>query len=213
MSGQMAAIDLSDPKSFEDLMLRVRSGDEHAASELVQWFEPLVRRELRIKMTDRRMAQLFDSVDVCQSIWSSFFVRVAAGQYDLDTPQQLAKLLSAMAKNKLASQARWHHAGKRDVDRMEHNPPELASVPDVHENPSVRLSAKELFAKIQESLSEEERRMSELRSDGLTWDAVAKTLGGTAQARRMQMDRAAERVIGLLGLDEQYAAVNAHADR
>ncbi len=203
---------MSDHKAFEDFIGRIRAGDEEAAEELVSAFEPLVRRELRIKMTDRRMAQLFDSVDVCQSIWSSFFVRVAAGQYDLQSPERLAKLLSSMAKNKLASQARRHHAEKRDVDRMDHNCKELAVFPDQRENPSVWLQAKELYQKIQESMSEEERTMSELRRAGLTWEAVAKNLGGTAQARRMQFDRAADRVISLLGLNEQDADVNAHSD-
>ena len=116
----LAAKSVSDQKTFEDFIRRVREGDEQATEELVQLYEPLVRRELRIKMTDRRMSQLFDTVDVCQSIWSSFFVRVAAGQYDLESPQHLAKLLSSMAKNKLASQARRQHALKRDVDRILH---------------------------------------------------------------------------------------------
>jgi len=198
----MAARNVSDQQTFEDFIRRVRSGDEEAAQELVQLFEPLVRRELRIKMTDRRMSQIFDSDDVCQSIWSSFFVRIAAGQYDLDSPLHLAKLLSSMAKNKLATQARRHHAEKRDVDRIDQSRPELANVPDEHENPSVCLMGKELYAKIQENLSEDERKMSELRRDGLTWEAVARTLGGTSQARRMQLDRAAERIIGLLGMNE-----------
>lgn len=193
---------MSDQKSFEEFICRVRAGDEQAAEELVQMYEPLVRRELRIKMTDRRMSQLFDTVDVCQSIWSSFFSRVAAGQYDLGSPQHLAKLLSSMAKNKLASQARRQHAQKRDVNRIDDTCLELSKLPDRQESPSVCLTVKELFATIQVSLSEDERRVSELRREGLTWEAVADTLGGTAQARRMQMDRAAERVIGQLRLDE-----------
>jgi DNA-directed RNA polymerase specialized sigma24 family protein len=198
----MAVRNVSDQQTFEDIIRRTRAGDEEAAREIVQLFEPLVRRELRIKMTDRRMSQIFDSVDVCQSIWSSFFVRVVAGQYDLDSPQHLAKLLSSMAKNKLASQARRQYAGKRDVSRIEYNRPDLADMPDAHESPSVSLKAKELLAKIQENLSDEELKMSELRRDGLTWEAVAETLGGTAQSRRMQLDRAADRVIGQLGLNE-----------
>ena len=123
---------LSDQKMFEDFVRRVRAGDEQAAEELVQLYEPLIRRELRIKMTDRRMSQLFDTVEICQSIWSSFFVRVAAGQYDLESPQHLAKLLSTMAKNKLAFQARMQHAKKRDVNRIDPNRPELAKLPDEH---------------------------------------------------------------------------------
>ncbi len=100
------SFDEIEKKAFDDLVLRVRVGDDQAAEELVRLYEPLVRRELRIRMTNRRLAKLFDSVDICQSIWSSFFVRVVAGQYDLDSPQHLARLLISMVRNKLASQAR-----------------------------------------------------------------------------------------------------------
>ncbi len=61
-----------ETKTFDDLVRRIRSGDEQAAEEIVRLYEPLVRRELRIRMTDRRLSKLFDSVDICQSIWSSF---------------------------------------------------------------------------------------------------------------------------------------------
>ena len=40
---------------------------------------------------------------------------------------------------------------------------------------------------------------------GLAWDEVARQLGGTAQARRMQLARAAERVARELGLDDGAA--------
>ena len=37
---------------------------------------------------------------------ASFFVMAATGQYDLESPEELAKLLMSMARNKLASLAR-----------------------------------------------------------------------------------------------------------
>ncbi len=64
-----------ETETFDDLVRRIRAGNEQAAEEIVRLYEPLVRRELRIRMTDRRLAKRFDSVDICQSIWSSFFVR------------------------------------------------------------------------------------------------------------------------------------------
>ncbi len=149
----LAAKSVSDQEKFKAFICRVRAGDEKAAEELVEMYEPLVRRELRIKMTDRRMARLFETVDVCQSIWSSFFVRVAAGQYDLESPQQLAKLLLAIAKNKLASQARKNHAQKRDVSRLSSTQQELTRLPDEQESPSASVTMGELFAKIQGCLS------------------------------------------------------------
>jgi len=193
---------MSEEGIFVDLIRRIRAGDESAAAELVHNYEPLVRREVRVNLTDSRMIRLFDSIDICQSIWSSFFMRAAAGQYELDSPQHLASLLVAMAKNKLASQARLYRNQKRDVGRIDSNSFALQSASDNHPSPSDCVSANELYTLLNENLTDEERQVAELRRGGLSWKEVAETLGGTAQARRMQLDRAADRVIVQLGLEE-----------
>jgi hypothetical protein len=41
-----------------------------------------------------------------------------------------------------------------------------------------------------------------MRSQGLSWEEVAAALGGTAEARRKQLARAVDRVVGEMGLDE-----------
>ena len=91
---------MSEPNTFTDFIRRVRAGDAQAAAELVRRYEPLIRREVRLRLEDRRLARAFDSMDVCQSVLASFFVRTAAGQYDLEEPGQLVKLLARMARNK-----------------------------------------------------------------------------------------------------------------
>ena len=48
-----------------------------------------------------RLRRVLDSVDVCQSVLANFFVRVAAGQFDLDQPEQLLRLLATMARNRI----------------------------------------------------------------------------------------------------------------
>lgn len=189
-----------EKKAFDDLVLRVRVGDDQAAEELVRLYEPLVRRELRIRMTSRRLAKLFDSVDICQSVWSSFFVRVVAGQYDLDSPQHLARLLISMVRNKLASHARRGYSLKRSIDRIDEDPRDMSLLQDAQDSPSVQIAVKELTVKIEQHLTIEERQIAKLRRDGLSWEAIARSLGRTAQACRMQLDRAADRVIEHLGL-------------
>src|SRR3989442_11144114 len=97
---------MSDAPSFQGLIARVRAGDAEAARELVQRYEPAIRRAVRFRLADSRLARLFDSMDICQSVLASFFVRAAAGQYDLEQPEQLLGLLAAMARKKLALHAR-----------------------------------------------------------------------------------------------------------
>jgi RNA polymerase sigma-70 factor (ECF subfamily) len=196
---------MSAPQDFSQLMAQVRAGNEEAAAELVRRYEPLIRREVRLRLEDRRLARVFDSMDVCQSVLATFFVRAAAGQYDLDEPGQLVRLLVTIARNKLASAARQQHRQRRDQRRVA-GAAALDQVAEGAPAPSRVAVGKELLAQVLDRLSDEERRIVELRGQGLPWDEVARQLGGTAQARRMQMSRATERVARELGLDESGPA-------
>jgi RNA polymerase sigma-70 factor (ECF subfamily) len=192
---------MSEPPPFADFLRRIRAGDEQAAAELVRQYEPLIRREVRLQIADRRLGRLFDSLDVCQSVLASFFVRTAAGQYDLDRPEQVLKLLATMARNKLASAARREHRQRRDHRRGAAGSAGLDQVADDSPGPSQLVAGKELLERFRAALSEEERQVAELRREGLAWADVAARLGGTAQGRRMQLVRAVERVARELGLD------------
>ena len=77
---------MSNSTTFATFMRRIRSGDGSAAEELVRHYEPIIRREVRLRLEDRRLYRVFDSMDVCQSVLGSFFLRAAAGQYDLERP-------------------------------------------------------------------------------------------------------------------------------
>jgi RNA polymerase sigma-70 factor (ECF subfamily) len=83
--------------AFEDLIRRVRAGDTDAATALVRQYESAVRVAVRARLFDPDMGRQFDSMDICQSVLKSFFVRVAAGQFELHTPSQLVALLTKMA--------------------------------------------------------------------------------------------------------------------
>src|SRR5882672_7102445 len=97
---------MCDESVFADLLKRVRGGDSDAASELVRIYESAIRVAVRTRLSDPELRRQFDSMDVCQSVLASFFLRAAAGQYDLHDPEQLVALLTQMARNKLAMHAR-----------------------------------------------------------------------------------------------------------
>ncbi len=104
--------------SFRDLIRRVRSGDDAAAWDVVQRYESAIRRAARIRLADSRLRRLFDSVDICQSVFASFFFRAALGQYELESPEQLLKLLVNMTRKKFVNRVREEHAAKRDCRRL-----------------------------------------------------------------------------------------------
>ena len=192
---------MPEPSPFADLVRRVRAGDDAAATELVRTYEPLVRREVRLRLSDRRLERVFDSMDVCQSVLKSFFVRTAAGQYDLEDPAQLVRLLERMARNKLADAARRENRQKRDHRRAGADGEVLAGVAGDDPSPSRMAAGRELLGQVRVRLTADEQQLADLRAEGLTWEEIAARVGGTAQARRVQFGRAIDRVAADLGLD------------
>jgi RNA polymerase sigma factor (sigma-70 family) len=193
-----------DDSEYLEFIKRVRGGDERAAEELVRRYEPEIRLEVRtwLRMRDARLRRVFDSMDICQSVLASFFVRAAIGEYDLDEPRQLVYLLIGMARNKLADRVKHHQRQRRDVRRIEGLEPGELHAGATNETPSQLAAGRELLQMFRERLSEEERRLAELRSQGLDWAGVATELGGTPEGRRKQLARAITRVEQELGLDQ-----------
>jgi RNA polymerase sigma-70 factor (ECF subfamily) len=187
--------------SFTELIGRVRAGDQQAAADLVAQYEPVIRRVIRLRLTDRRLRSTLDSMDICQSVLASFFLRAASGEYDLEQPEQLQKLLLAMARKKLAFQARKQYAQRRDRRRLEIAPdPQAFVAPSC--TPSRQLAARELLQEVHKRLSDQERQMVAWRNEGLAWTDIAERLNGTPEALRKQLARALDRVAADLGIDE-----------
>lgn len=194
---------MSQPCTFAEFVRRIRAGDEAAAAELVRQYEPLIRREVRLRLENGRLGQVLESLDICQSVLASFFVRTAAGQFELDCPEQLLKLLVRMARNKLASAARYQHRLRRDQRRLTAGGSAvLAHVAAAGPSPSDLVACRELLQRLLAVLSPDEKRLAELRGQGLAWADIAQEVGGTPQARRVQLARAVGRAARQLGLDE-----------
>jgi RNA polymerase sigma-70 factor (ECF subfamily) len=188
--------------TFDELIRRVRSGDQDAAAELVRRYEPAIRRAVRFRLSDARLGSLLDSMDICQSVLASFFIRAASGQYELETPGQLLRLLTAMARNKLNSQARKQYTQRRDGRRVTSGGEDEGRFVAKGESPSVEVAARDLLQEVHRRLSSDERRLLELRNQGHDWAAIAAELGTGAEALRRRLSRALGRVAEELGLDE-----------
>jgi RNA polymerase sigma-70 factor (ECF subfamily) len=187
--------------SFAEFIRRVRAGDERAARELVERYEPAIRCAVRVRLRDPHLRRLIESVDICQSVFASFFVRTALGQYDLESPDQLLRLLATIARNKLAHQARRERAGCRDPRRVDPGAA-LDNCPAEDSSPSRQVADRELVLEAQRRLTPEERALLERREQGQSWAEIAAELGGSPEALRKSLARAVARVTRQLGLDE-----------
>jgi RNA polymerase sigma-70 factor (ECF subfamily) len=193
---------MSEGNTFRDLIARVRAGDEEAAREIVRTYEPTIRRTVRIRLADPRLRRLLDSTDICQSVFGSFFVRAALGQYDLDDPQQLLRLLVDMSRKKLINHERRERAARRDIQRTQGGAALEFGVPAPDATPSQEVAARELLQEVRKRLSPDERRLAEQRAAGRDWAGIAADEGGTPESLRKKLGRAVDRVVQELGLDE-----------
>jgi RNA polymerase sigma-70 factor (ECF subfamily) len=187
--------------TFQEFIRRIRAGDEAAAAELVRTYEPAIRRAARVRLVDSRLQRLFDSMDISQSVFGSFFVRAALGQYELQKPEQLLRLLVAMSRKKLVDHIREQGAARRDLRRDVGSAP-IQDLPAAADDPSQQAAARELLHEFRKRLSEEEAKVADRRAGGLSWEQIAAELGGTADARRKELTRALNRIARELGQDD-----------
>ena len=190
---------MTDDEAFRDLIRRVRAGDQAAAADLVRRYEPEIRRVVRLRLGDSRLNRVLDSIDVCQSVLGNVFVRIAAGQYDLDDPGQLLRLLATMARNKVIDHAR--KPANRPVPITDSA---LDGRPDRgRERPDQAAEGRELLAEVRRRLTDDERRVFDLRRAGADWAGIAAAVGGGPDAARKRYERAMDRVTRELGIGEE----------
>jgi RNA polymerase sigma-70 factor (ECF subfamily) len=186
---------VTDEPSFEQLMAELRAGDQQAAERIAREYGRLIQIMVRARLSDHRLRRVFDSVDVCQSVMASFFLRTAAGQYDLQTPAQLVALLTAMARHKLRSRVRKLTARRRDI-RQQVDDVNLDTVLDGRAHmPCRQVELRELLELFHASLSDDERLIVEMRRGGASWDEVALRADTTPEAARKRLNRATSRFL------------------
>ncbi len=107
--------------AFPELLARLRSGDQDAARQVFQRFASRLVGLARARL-DARLRAKVDPEDVMQSVLKSFFVRTAAGQFDLADWDGLWSLLTVITLRKCGHKVEHFQAACRDVRREEPPP-------------------------------------------------------------------------------------------
>ena len=106
----------SDP-SFDDLMARLRAGQDDAATQVFSHFASrliaLARRRLGPQLRQKE-----DPEDVLQSVFRSFFLRNAEGEFgEFESWDNLWAMLVVLTLRKCGRRIDHFHAASRDVER------------------------------------------------------------------------------------------------
>lgn len=203
---------MSPDESYRNLIAGLRAGDADAAEKLVRRYEDQIRRVIRVRLGPQ-LRRAVDSVDVCQSVLAKFFVCAAAGQFDLQRPDQLIRVLVTMARNHITDRARWENAERRDRRReTDADSVVLREVANAEATPSRIVASRDLLERMRSLLTEAERRVADLRAQGLEWGEIAQALGEKPDAVRKRLQRGLERVLPELGLEEGGLEPEAEAE-
>lgn len=195
---------VAERDEFHYLMERVRQGDQPAATELVRRYKPEIHKAIRLLLTNYRLHRVLDPSDISQAVLATFFSRAAAGDFEVRDEEQLLKLLSTMARNKVRDEARKHHAQRRDGRRVQEKMSEesLEVIEAKGPSPSKIVGGHELVQQFYRLLSPTERRLAEQRIQGKSWADIATEEGSSAEAVRKKLARACTRVARQLGLND-----------
>jgi RNA polymerase sigma-70 factor (ECF subfamily) len=177
----------------EDVLLKLwRAGDEDAARQLfdryVAQLVALARRRI-----GQRIASRVDAEDIVQSVFRTFFHRFREGQFHIDDPDDLCKLLARITIHKTLRQIAFHRRAKRDATLeagqgdgdKDHLMAVLSREPTPEET-SAFLDQMEHFLEL---LRPEDRRILEMRMEGYSNVEIARRLNITDRKIRRLMER------------------------
>jgi RNA polymerase sigma factor (sigma-70 family) len=174
---------------FEKFLAAVRSGDRRTATDLVRQYEPYIRRVIHVRLADRRVRHVVESMDICQSVMADFFATAEPDRFKFETPDDVRRLLVTMALNKLRNWAR-HESRREEAFPDEWDP--VTNDP----TPSRLAVAQEEIDLIKSRLPKKEARLFDLhRIQGRSWEEIARDLGEKPDALRMRLMRAVARVL------------------
>jgi RNA polymerase sigma factor (sigma-70 family) len=182
------------------LRILLCDGDQQVSQDAAAEFCARYMEKL-ISLVERnlsaRFAARFSPEDVVQSVFRSWFADAKQGQIKAATRDEIWKLISTIALNKVRNRIKHHSRGKRDIRRTEAGdelfpsiasptPEDAATVMDVIQTASLRLD-------------ENSRRTLELILQGRSHKEIAEILGRTTKSIGRYRDRIAEALRSVIG--------------
>jgi RNA polymerase sigma-70 factor (ECF subfamily) len=180
--------------SFDDVMARLRAGNEAAAREI---FERFVHKLVKLasQQFDAVLRNKVDPEDVVQSAYKSFFLRYDAGKLEVHNWGNLWSLLTVITLRKCLDRIEYHRAERRDVRREEAAQASEAGTKPwweaVAREPTPQEAAvlAETVELLLRGLALEERPILELSLQGYTTQEISAQLGRPERSVRRVRER------------------------
>jgi RNA polymerase sigma-70 factor (ECF subfamily) len=195
---------MAEEASFDDLMARLRGGEQDAATQLFRQFGHRLIGLARGHL-DRRLQTKVDPEDIVQSAFKSFFPRIAEGQFELENWESLWSLLVVITLRKCGRKVEMFHGAHRDV-RKEVAPAgadddSAASWEAIAREPTPSEAAilAETVEQVMQGLKDNERKILELRLQGFTAPEIGAQIGRSEYTVNWVLKRVRKRLKHLRG--------------
>ncbi len=185
-------------RSFDDLMTRLRAGDDDAAAEVFRRFTHRLIGLARSRL-DHLIRGKLDPEDILQSVYRTFFSRHARDGFDLGSWDSLWGMLTVITVRKCDYRRKFFHTARRDVGREvapatdaapEHDDHVLARDP----TPSEAARLTETVEVLMKELSGREREMLALGLQGCDVPEISARVARSERTVQRVLKRVRERL-------------------
>jgi RNA polymerase sigma-70 factor (ECF subfamily) len=189
---------MSAEPSFDELMARLRHGEADAAHAVFQRFAQrliaLAGSRLRGTLQHKE-----DPEDVMQSVFKSFFLRQADGQFALQGWDGLWAVLTVMTLRKCGHRVQYFRAARRDAGRersLTTADDALADWEAVAREPTPTEAAilTETVEQLMRGLADREREVVALRLQGCTAAEIGRQIGRSERVVQRMLDLVRKRL-------------------
>ena len=183
------------------LIRRVRTGSQDAATQLYMRYAKRLHG-LSFAKCSRDLSARFDTDDIVQSVFRTFFRRVEKGDYDIPDGEDLWKLFLVIGLNKIKTVSTFNRAAKRDVRTSKGSDElELASDATVEAD---EISLSILRMSIDETLEvlpQSHREIINLRIEGYEVAEIAERIGRSKRSVERILQEFRKQTAGLIRED------------
>lgn len=193
--------------SFDLVISRLRGGDQAAAAEILDRFTHRLVGLARRRLDPIR--RKVDPEDVLQSVYRSFFLRNAKGQFDFSNWNDVWNMLVCLTLRKCGHRLEHFHAAVRDVRRETAPRPNadpsaefeaLVRDPTPAEAAALAETIEELMRQLPD---ERQRQMLSLRLQGYTLAEIIGEVGRSEQTVIRVLERVRTKLARLLGTESE----------
>ncbi|HVS36487.1 MAG TPA: sigma-70 family RNA polymerase sigma factor [Gemmataceae bacterium] len=185
-------------RSFDDLMTRLRAGDDDAAAEVFRRFTYRLIGLARSRL-DHLIRGKLDPEDILQSVYRTFFRRHVRDGFDLGSWDSLWGMLTVITVRKCDYRRKFFRTARRDVSREVGSRPTDSPGRDLDAlardpTPSEAARLTDTVELLMKELSDREREMLALGLQGYDAPEISARVGRSERTVQRVLKRVRERL-------------------